>query len=115
MPSKTTVPPYPPLVAHMILAIYNDGGVKGPPRERMDAAIKIAMHSLKKNRLIEQASTEAEVFLTPAGRLRNNVHAREPQSRTKMRRFAALYEALVSEDRTAPPREGAAPQNTSDG
>jgi hypothetical protein len=99
----------------MILAIYNDGGVKGPPRERMDGAIKIAFASLKKNRLIEEASTESEVFLTPSGRLRNAAHQREPQSRTKIRRFNALYEALVAEDRTAPPREGAAPQKVPKG
>jgi len=132
-PDEITIPDYPALLKHMVLAIFvsnrlprqrpafskNKIPVRSSPNKdafdptKFNAAMDVALAQLKKYQMITEKSSRTLVTLTAKGRDRDNAHKREPGSRTKTRRFDKLYIQLIIEGkkrvRRPPETEGTDP------
>lgn len=127
-PDEISVPGYPELLKHMVLAIFvanrlprqrppfskNKIPVRSSPNKdrtdqtKFNAAMDVALAQLKKYRMITEKSSRAEVVLTNKGRIRNAIHKKEAGSRVKTARFDKIYLELVVEGRKRvrrPPKE----------
>lgn len=101
--TKGLVPDYPILFKHMALAIYRTGSLKGPPADRFQSALEIALAQLRKYQMATSGSSLARVELTSYGFQTNQKHKREPSSGAKTRLFDAYYKSLASEGESNPP------------
>ena len=113
MPPAKEVPNYPLLFKHMVLAIYKSGRLIGPPKQKMEDSIKIAMSQLKEYGYILEVSTEARILLTSKGVQKNATHLKEHDKNAKTRLFDSLYTQLVANDKTTPTaKPGGIPAST---
>lgn len=112
---EPTIPEYPALLKHMVLAIFLEGNLprSRPPYSKnrirvkssankdsfdptkFNAAMDVAFAQLKKYGMITEKSSREEVRLTAYGRERDNAHKREPDGRKKTARFDKFYKQLL--------------------
>lgn len=79
----------PVLVKHVTLAIYKDGKLSGPRRERFQQAYAMACSTLAKQGYLTGNTDRVE--LTSQGRSRDRTHQRERGASGKRMMFDRLY------------------------